>query len=124
MICYSVGLVWGASQGEGKDVFSTFPCLTDLFGAVYSCAVHRQCGIWAEASDPKPVQTLPSEQGVNSGADQSQILAPKHGVVPGGSLMVCLSYARWGFAFTRGCDPVSVSVTRSDSDQRSSKRSS
>lgn len=37
--------------------------------------------------------TLVSEQGVNSGADQSQVSAPKTGAVTGDSLKVCLSCA-------------------------------
>ena len=80
---------------RGKDGFHKFPCLTGLFSGAYRCPVHRQSpGVWAEASDPKPVQTLASEQGINSGADQSQVSAPKTGAATGGSLMVCLSYAR------------------------------
>lgn len=41
---------------KGKDGFCKFPCLTGLCGGAYHCTVHRQFpGVWAEASDPKPL---------------------------------------------------------------------
>lgn len=75
-------------------VFISF-CASQDCGSAHHHPVHRQSpGVWSEASDPKLVQTLASEQGVNSGADQSQVSAPKTGAATGGSLMVCLSCAR------------------------------
>ncbi|PKU45899.1 hypothetical protein llap_3781 [Limosa lapponica baueri] len=68
--------------------------LAGLCSGGYHCPIHQQSpGAWTEASDPKPVQTLASDQGVNSVADRSQVSAPKTGAVTGDSLAVCLSYA-------------------------------